>query len=59
MEKNISVVILDDQLVQREGIARVINDSGSMHVVFATGSSEEAFSSYMLNTSTWHSSTWF
>jgi len=42
MEKNISVLILDDQLVQREGIARVINDSGSMHVVFATGSSEEA-----------------
>ena len=28
--------------MQREGIARVIHDSGSMHVVFATGSSEEA-----------------
>lgn len=40
----IPVLILDDQLVQREGIARVVNDSGSMHVVSATGSPEEALS---------------
>jgi DNA-binding NarL/FixJ family response regulator len=41
---SIPVLILDDQLVQREGIARVVNDSGSMHVVSATGSPEEALS---------------
>ncbi len=38
----IQVVILDDQLVQREGIARVVNDSGSMRVVSASGLPEEA-----------------
>lgn len=38
----IKVVILDDQLIQREGIARLVNDSGSMVVVSATGSPEEA-----------------
>ena len=41
---SIAVLILDDQLVQREGVARVVNDSGSMHVVSATGSVEEAIS---------------
>lgn len=40
----IRVLILDDQLVQREGIARVVNDSGTMEVVSATGSTEEALS---------------
>jgi DNA-binding NarL/FixJ family response regulator len=36
------VIILDDQLVQREGIARVVDDSGCMHVVAAGSSPEEA-----------------
>lgn len=40
--RGVHVLILDDQLVQREGIARVVNDSGSMHVVASTGSPEEA-----------------
>lgn len=43
-DRSIAVLILDDQLVQREGIARVVNDSGSMHVVSASGSADEALS---------------
>jgi DNA-binding NarL/FixJ family response regulator len=39
---SISVLVVDDQLVQREGIARVIESTGVMRVVGAVGSGEEA-----------------
>ena len=38
----ISVLVVDDQLVQREGIARVVESTGVMRVVGAVGSGEEA-----------------
>jgi DNA-binding NarL/FixJ family response regulator len=36
------VLILDDQLVQREGFARIVENTGVMRVVAATGSPSEA-----------------
>lgn len=41
-EKQLRVVILDDQLVQREGIARVVQDTGTMQVVLTTHIPEQA-----------------
>jgi len=38
----IQVLILDDQLVQREGIAKIVEESGRMHVVGAVTSGDEA-----------------
>jgi DNA-binding NarL/FixJ family response regulator len=40
--ESISVLVVDDQLVQREGIARVVESTGVMRVVGAVGSGEEA-----------------
>ena len=36
------ILILDDQIVQREGLARIVEDNDGMHVVVATGSPTEA-----------------
>jgi len=41
-EKLLRVLILDDQLVQREGIARVVQDTGTMQVVLTTDAPEQA-----------------
>jgi DNA-binding NarL/FixJ family response regulator len=41
-DQSISVLVVDDQLVQREGIASVIESTGVMRVVGAVGSGEEA-----------------
>jgi DNA-binding NarL/FixJ family response regulator len=38
----ISVLVVDDQLVQREGIVRVVEATGKMHVVGAASNAEEA-----------------
>ena len=38
----IRVLILDNELVQREGIAKVVQDAPQMTVVRATGSAQEA-----------------
>jgi len=39
----IPVLVLDDQLVQREGVARVVEATGTMRVVGLAGTAEEAF----------------
>jgi DNA-binding NarL/FixJ family response regulator len=41
-ENMISVLIVDDQLVQREGIAKIVEASGSMNVVGMATNSEQA-----------------
>jgi DNA-binding NarL/FixJ family response regulator len=38
----IQVLILDDQLVQREGIAKIVEENGMMHVVGVATNGEEA-----------------
>ena len=40
--QSISVLVVDDQLVQREGIARVVESTGIMRVVGTVGSGDEA-----------------
>jgi DNA-binding NarL/FixJ family response regulator len=42
IEKPLRVIILDDQLVQRQGIAQVVEDTGSMQVALTTDSPEQA-----------------
>jgi DNA-binding NarL/FixJ family response regulator len=41
-DRSISVLVVDDQLVQREGIARVVEATGLMRVVGAVGGGEDA-----------------
>lgn len=48
-QNSISVLILDDQLVQREGIARVVESTGNMHVLATVGSAEEAIQIFSSN----------
>ncbi|HEY6074599.1 MAG TPA: response regulator transcription factor, partial [Anaerolineales bacterium] len=42
MNSLIPVLIIDDQLIQREGVARVVEATAQMRVVGAAGSGEEA-----------------
>lgn len=42
IDKRLRVLILDDQYVQRQGIARVVEGAGSMEVVLATDLPEQA-----------------
>jgi len=42
-QSKIAVLILDDQLIQREGVARVVEVTGTMRVAGAVGTAEEAF----------------
>jgi DNA-binding NarL/FixJ family response regulator len=42
MVDSLHVLILDDQFVQREGIARAVEDAEAMKVVASTGSPEQA-----------------
>jgi DNA-binding NarL/FixJ family response regulator len=42
-QSRIAVLILDDQLIQREGVARVVEVTGTMRVAGAVGTAEEAF----------------
>ncbi|MGD0750601.1 MAG: response regulator [Anaerolineales bacterium] len=44
----IRVLILDDQLVQREGIARIVESTGTMHVMVAAGTAEEAYKAFQI-----------
>ncbi|MFW6082644.1 MAG: response regulator [Chloroflexota bacterium] len=42
-EESVSVLILDDQLVQRQGIAQVVEETGVMQVVGLASRAEEAY----------------
>ncbi|MCJ7532907.1 MAG: response regulator [Anaerolineales bacterium] len=50
IENQPRVIILDDQLVQREGIARVVEDTGTMRIVLTTDSPEKALQFLAENT---------